>query len=99
MMLRTFVLVAAALFLTAALIGVVLDPGTWPTVLTAGLLAGGIAFERVRYGAVQRAPDGPDWRETSERFIDDVSGKPVSVWFDAKTGERRYVAMEQPDAE
>jgi hypothetical protein len=89
MMLRTFVLVAAALFLTAALIGVVLDPGTWPTVVAAGLLAGGIAFERVRYGAVQR--------ETSERFIDDASGKPVSVWFDAKTGERRYVAMEHPD--
>jgi hypothetical protein len=51
----------------------------------------------VRYGAVQRAPQGPDWRETSERFIDDASGKPVSVWFDAKTGERRYVAMEHPD--
>ena len=65
--------------------------------VAAGLLAGGIAFERVRYGAVQRAPQGPDWRETSERFIDDASGKPVSVWFDAKTGERRYVAMEHPD--
>lgn len=99
MLLRTFVLVAAALFLTAALIGAVLDPGTWPAVIAAALLVVGIAFERVRYGAVQRAPEGPDWRETSERFIDDASGKPVTVWFDAKTGERRYVAMEDRNGE
>jgi hypothetical protein len=93
-MLRTFVLVVAMLFLTAAVIGVVLDPGTWPTLVAAGVLAGGIAFERVRYGAVQRAPHEGGWQETSERFIDDASGKPVSVWFDPRTGERRYVELD-----
>lgn len=99
MMLRTFVLVVAALFLTAALMGVVLDPGTWPSLVAAGVLTVGIGFERARYGAVQRAPIGSGWRETSERFIDDVSGKPVSVWYDPTTGERRYVAMDASDAQ
>lgn len=94
MMLRTFVLVAAALFLTAALAGLAIDPATWPTVIVAALLVAGIAFERRRYGALQRRPAaGSGWQETSERFIDDASGKPVSVWFDPATGERRYVEM------
>lgn len=99
MLLRTFVLVVAALFLTAALAGVVLDRGTWPTVIVAAVLAGGIAFERARYGAAQRRPEGAAWRETSERFIDDASGKPISVWFDARTGERRYVEMQERHGE
>lgn len=93
-MLRTLVLVAALLFLTAAVIGVALDPATWPTLIAAGVSVGGIAFERVRYGAVQRAPSGGGWQETSERFIDDATGKPVSVWFDPRTGERRYVELD-----
>ena len=98
MVLRTFVLVIAALFLTAALVGVAIDPMTFPTAIVAAVLVGGIAFERVRYGAVQRKPVGGEWRETSERFIDDASGKPVSVWFDPKTGERRYVEIDTPPA-
>lgn len=96
MMLRTFVLVAAALFLTAALVGVAIDPMTWPSAAVAAVLVGGIAFERARYGAAQRRPVGGEWRETPERFIDDASGKPVSVWFDARTGERRYVEIDDP---
>ena len=98
MMLRTFVLVVAALFLTVAVIGVVVDPMTWPTAIVAAVLVGGIAFERVRYGAIQRRPVGGEWQETAERFIDDGSGKPVSVWFDPVSGERRYVAIEPPEA-
>ena len=98
-MLRTFVLVAAALFLTAALVGVAIDPATWPSAVVAAVLVAGIAFERARYGALQQKPSaGGTWRETPERFVDDASGKPVSVWFDPVSGERRYVAIEDDPA-
>jgi len=91
MMLRTFVLVAAMLFFTAALVGMVVDPAVWPTLIASGLLLAGIVFERRRYGAAQARPSGPVWRETSERFVDDASGRPVAVWYNEATGERRYV--------
>ena len=91
MMLRTFVLVAAMLFFTAAAIGVVVDPAVWPTLIAATLLLAGIVFERRRYGAAVARPAGPAWRETPERFVDEASGRPVSVWYNEATGERRYV--------
>ena len=37
--------------------------------------------------AVERA----GWAPTAERFRDQESGAMVTVWFNAKTGERRYV--------
>ncbi|MEO9131623.1 MAG: hypothetical protein ABI240_10480 [Sphingomonas sp.] len=91
MMLRTFVLVATMLFFTAAVIGVVVDPAVWPTLIAAAVLLAGIVFERRRYGAAQARPAGAAWRETSERFVDDASGRPVAVWYNETTGERRYV--------
>ena len=91
MMLRTFVLMVAMLLFTAALIGVVVDPGVWPTLIFAALVLAGILFERRRYGAAEARPTGGAWRETGERFVDDVSGRPVTVWYNEGTGERRYV--------
>ena len=91
MMLRTFVLVAAMLFFTAAAIGVVVDLAVWPTLIAATVLLAGILFERRRYGAAQTRPASSAWRETSERFVDDASGRPVAVWYNEATGERRYV--------
>jgi len=91
MMLRTFVLVAAMLFFTAAVIGAVVDPAVWPTLIAATVLLAGIVFERRRYGAAQARPFGSAWRETQERFIDDASGRPVVVWYNEATGERCYV--------
>ena len=91
MMLRTFVLVAAMLFFTAAVIGAVVDPGVWPSLIAATVLLVGIVFERRRYGAAQARPAGSAWRETTERFVDDASGRPVVVWYNEATGERRYV--------
>jgi hypothetical protein len=94
MMLRTFVLVAALLAFTAALIGVWVDAANWPMVLAFGLLVAGIMFERARYGATQARPTGGAWRETPERFIDDESGRLVVVWYNETTGERRYVDID-----
>lgn len=94
MMLRTFVLVIAMLLFTAAVIGAVIDPAVWPTLIAATVVLVGIMLERRRYGASQAKPIGGGWRETSERFVDDASGRPVTVWYNDATGERRYVDPE-----
>jgi hypothetical protein len=91
MILRTVVLAIAIVAFAGALTGTLVDIGVWPSLLVATLFLVGILFERVRYGAAQRRPVGGAWQETSERFIDDESGRPVTVWFDPATGERRYV--------
>jgi hypothetical protein len=94
MMLRTFLLVIVMLLFTAALIGAVIDPAVWPTLIAATVLLAGILFERRRYGASQAKPLEGGWRETSERFVDDASGRPVTIWYNDVTGERRYVDFE-----
>ena len=91
MMLRTAILLAAALALTAALFGALADPGVWPAALVALLVVIGTWFERRRYGALQRAPQGDGWHPTTERFVDDASGNLVTVWYNTRTGERRYI--------
>lgn len=92
MMLRTFVLAAALLVLTVAVIATALQPASWPMLLMAGLIVLGTWFERRRYGTAQtEAPSGADWRRTGETFVDDASKRPLTVWYNARTGERRYV--------
>lgn len=90
MILRNIVLAVALLLMVSAAIVVLRDPAGWPMLLMSVLLVGGIIFERQRYGAAGRAPAGPGWSATAERFIDE-EGVPVRVWFHAETGERRYV--------
>jgi len=57
-----------------------------------GLLTG---FLEPIYGRITRPPLGGDWKPTDERFVDPESGKPVTVWFDPASGQRRYVADEE----
>jgi hypothetical protein len=40
------------------------------------------------------SPSG-NWRPTGEKFIDPATGKRVEVWFEPKTGERRYVDVDE----
>ena len=91
MILRTVVLAIAAIAFAGALSGTLVDIGVWPSLLVTVVLLIGILFERARYGAAQRRPIDGGWQETPERFIDDESGRPVTVWFDPATGARRYV--------
>jgi hypothetical protein len=58
----------------------------WSSLLLAGTL-----FERTRYKSV--TPQAPDsrWERTAERFIDDKTGQPVTVYVNPASGERRYV--------
>lgn len=98
MILRTIVLVVAAIAFAGALAGTLVDVAVWPSLVATGLLLFGVAFERVRYGAARRRPAGASWQETPERFIDDETGRPVTVWFNPASGERRYVDSGDPTA-
>ena len=62
----------------------------WLVMLGGGLVAG-VVFERGRYKPAVDRPPGPGWVATDERFIDPASGKPVTVYYQPETGERRYV--------
>jgi hypothetical protein len=56
------------------------------------LIVCGVIFERFRYKPLVDKPPAGDWVSTTERFVDDETGKPVTVWVDPATGERSYVA-------
>ncbi|WP_293991188.1 hypothetical protein [Sphingomonas sp.] len=65
--------------------------GAWPMLVFPAIVAAGIVFERFRYqGNASDAAPG-DWRPTNERFLDEETGRPVVVWFNPTTGERKYV--------
>ena len=44
-----------------------------------------------------RPPLSGGWQPTSERFIDPATGKRVQVWFEPKSGARRYVEIEDKE--
>ncbi len=57
------------------------------------ILVFGIVYERVAYKSiVDKVPDGKGWVRTNERFIDDKSGRTITVYVKSLTGERAYVA-------
>jgi hypothetical protein len=58
----------------------------WGVVLIAA-----IVFERTRYTRLLRKSPGPGWQRTTERFVDEESGKVVTVYIKPETGERAYV--------
>jgi len=65
--------------------------GVGPLLFGALLLLGTV-WERVQYKKVEQDRPGAGWIATDERFIDEKTGKPVRVWTQPATGERRYVA-------
>ena len=83
-----------------ALIGVILllrgvpGPGAYALGL-GGLIVLGTAFERWRYRPDDPRP-GTGWPRTGERFEDPQSGKTLQVFYDPRSGERRYVPDSDP---
>ncbi len=64
------------------------------------ILVFGIIYERYGYKSiVDKVPDGKGWTRTAERFIDDKSGKTITVYVKPITGERAYVAEQAPAVE
>jgi len=51
-------------------------------------IAAAVLIERHRYKARETGDSG--WQATDERFIDPESGQPVQVFYNPRTGERRY---------
>ena len=89
-MLRDFVQGFALLARVAAVVVTAMAPTAWPFLLCTAILAIGVFYERtLSRGA--GAPRGAGWAPTAERFRDTESGAMVTVWFNARTGERRYV--------
>jgi len=66
--------------------------GGGPVLLIFAAIAIATALLEPVYGhIVGKPPMGGEWRPTDEKFVDPESGELVTVWYDPKTGERRYV--------
>ena len=92
-MLRSLVIVIGALCFIGGLIALLLGlcPPAFVFVFWGAILLLGTVYERVRYKPIERATPGAGWTRTDERFIDDETGEPVTVWLDPASGERKYV--------
>lgn len=62
-----------------------------PALLFGALLTVGILLERRRYKPAQKSAKG---QATGERFVDPTTGELMEVWYDAASGERSYVKVE-----
>jgi len=71
---------ATDLFQPVAVIGI------WGAILLILILV-----ERVIYKPIRKGRPGPAFQRTSERFVDDETGRTVTVFVDPSTGERAYV--------
>jgi hypothetical protein len=69
---------------------------TLPFALVFGLLLLGLLFERFIYKPIQSDRPGAGWDRTAERFVDRQSGQDVVVYYNPRTGKRRYVAEQGP---
>jgi hypothetical protein len=91
-MLRNAVVAIGGLCLAGGVLAMVFS-GTVPGLLFAiwgGVLLLGTLYERVRYKTLLRSGPGGTV-PTSERFVDDETGKTVTVYVHLQTGERSYV--------
>ena len=89
----------AAGCLVVACGAVILLWGGGPMPLIFGVLMIVTAALEPIYGRATGKPAAGSWQPTGERFVDPESGRLVTVWFDRRTGQRRYVdeeATEQP---
>jgi hypothetical protein len=78
-------LACAAIALAVQALPAALMLGVWGIILLIGTL-----YERVRYKPVLETKPRNAIR-TEERFVDEETGKPVTVYIDPATGERSYV--------
>lgn len=97
-MLRTSLLVfAGAVALAGVLLLTLGLPGGAQALGLGGLIVLGTVFERWRYRPNNARP-GADWQPTGERFEDPQTGKTVQVFYDSRSGERRYVSDSEAPA-
>jgi len=90
-MLRNVILALGLAWLAVGLWVTLVDAASWPMLIVPAIIVAGIVFERVNYRGNASTPLDANWRPTNERFLDEATGRPITVWFNAATGERRYV--------
>lgn len=92
-MLRSSIIIVGAIAFVIGLI--VLIAGVFPPgfifAFWGALLVLGTVHERVRYKPIEAMAPASNWVRTEERFIDDQTGQPVTVYMDPESGERKYV--------
>jgi len=91
-MLRSGCLVVCSVVLAALLIGALAGWPTLPAAILPALLLLGLLVEQYVYQPIRPDPPGVGWEQTGERFIDPHSGQGVVVYYNPRSGERRYVA-------
>jgi hypothetical protein len=94
-MLRNVVLSIGGAMLVFGIMGMV--AGSYiigiPLAIWGAVFVFGIVYERYAYKTVvEKAPTGKGWTRTAERFVDDKTGRTVTVFVKPITGERAYVA-------
>ncbi|MEI9929593.1 MAG: hypothetical protein WDM89_03245 [Rhizomicrobium sp.] len=91
-MLRGSVIAVGAVCFVGGLVAMLTGfcPPAYVAIMWGVLILLGTAWEKVIYKPLENGQPGSGWSRTSERFIDDATGAPVTVWVDA-TGERKYV--------
>jgi len=94
-MLRNIVLTVGGALLATALVlaiggafGAATFCAVWGVILVFGII-----YERIAYKTiVDRIPAGKGWTRTAERFVDQKSGRTITVYVKSFSGERAYVA-------
>jgi hypothetical protein len=90
--LRKTLLTIGWVLIAAGLAGsLVIGRGMLPLVVLPALLVIGVLCERFLYKPILNTPPGAGWQRTQERFRDPKSDR-VVVFYNPRTGERRYVA-------
>jgi hypothetical protein len=92
-MLRLLVLAVGVLLVVSGLVILLCTVGGagWPVLVMGIVVLLGTVFERWRYRTVEDAAPVQSQR-TGESFLDPATGEPIQVYFDPRTGERRYVS-------
>ena len=90
-MFRAALLVPGVLLLAGGVIATTMGCPLIPLIVFGAVLVLAALFERYVYKPIRSDAPGPDWQRTAEQFIDPRSGRTVTVYFNPRSGERRYV--------
>jgi hypothetical protein len=92
--LRTVLFAIGLVLLIAASAATFAGRAATPLAVFGAILTAALLFERYVYKSIRPERPGPGWEQTAERFIDPRSGRSVTVYFNPRTGERRYIGEE-----